>query len=112
MAELASWIANASPETATSARDDFRQYLSAGLTPEQSFALSQERPKKKRGRPVSKRRVAVDALEMRLQNPKLSWTRVAIKVCSCGAPKHDSQCGQRIRIQTIELTGTLKRLGV
>ena len=46
-----------------------------------SFLTAAMRPF--RGKPISRRLLAVTALELRLADPKLSWTKLAWKLCNC-----------------------------
>ena len=65
-----------------------------------------------RGRPRSKRALAVAALEMKLSSAKPSWTKVTKKLCPCGNLEHDFACTQRIRQSVIALQKTLRKLNV
>jgi len=112
MAELASWLTNVSPQIEENLQETFRQFLNAGVPAEHAFALSQVRPKKRRGRPVSNRLPVLLAAEHQLLHPKLSWMRLAMKFCPCREPRHSLKCRNRLRIQARALKEMLTRLGV
>ena len=64
------------------------------------------------GRPATTRTVAVDALELKLRNPKKSWPLVTREVCNCGQPQHDRNCQERLRQQINDLRACLKKYGI
>ena len=64
---------------------------------------------KPKGRPVKRRPDAVTALELKLANPKLSWTNLARKACWCGEAQHDSHCTQRVRQEVMALKRVLRK---
>lgn len=51
----------------------------------------------KRGHPLTREPLARKALEMKTANPKLSWMRIAQKLCDCGNREHDYRCKENIR---------------
>jgi len=113
MAELSTWLTNSSPQPGESAEETFRQFLSAGMPAEYAFALTQVRPKKRRGRPVSNRRPVLLAVEQKTLCPQLSWMTLATEYCQCRKRSHDNvRCRDRLRIQAMELDEMLTRLGV
>ena len=112
MAELATWLTNSSPQLHDNVQETFQQFLDAGFPAEYAFALSQVRPKKRRGRPVSNRRPVLLAVEQKILFPHLSWMTLATEVCPCRKGAHDLQCRDRLRIQAMELDEMLTRLGV
>lgn len=59
-----------------------------------------------RGRPVSKRGLAIKALEARMGDPHLSWSKLARRYCDCGEKSHGFKCRDRIR----KNVGQLKRI--
>ncbi|HKO57425.1 MAG TPA: hypothetical protein VJ276_16235 [Thermoanaerobaculia bacterium] len=79
------------------------EYLRLGLVNERqvNFMMS-EAQKPLKGRPISKRVTALNALnERRLK--RLSWTRLANKFCSCDEEEHSARCADRLRHQVREL---------
>jgi hypothetical protein len=65
--------------------------------------------KPQRGRAITKRQLAVKALEMRLAKPRMSWPQLANQICPCGSTEHSRECSERIRISTIELQKFLSK---
>jgi len=59
-----------------------------------------------RGRPVSKRRLAIRVLEAKIASPELSWARLAWRFCDCGQKRHGFTCREAIR----KSVGQLKKL--
>jgi len=55
------------------------ELMSAGFTDKLAMEYLSQFGKRRRGRPVSTRQLAVMALEMKARNPKLSWAKLAIK---------------------------------
>lgn len=59
------------------------------------------------GPPIKKRRMAIEAFELQLQNKKKwTWSKLTKKFCTCGAQQHDFKCQDRLRREV----GHLKRL--
>ena len=67
--------------------------------------------KPRKGAPASKRNMPVQAFDLRLKNPTLSWARLTERICTCGKKKHehDPRCMQRIRQSVINLRKTLRK---
>ena len=61
-----------------------------------------------RGRPVSVRFLAVNALEIRMSQGK-SWSELATKLCPCGETDHTLKCSERIRVAVWALEEVLKK---
>ena len=76
---------------------------------EQLKELEMQARKKKLGRPVTKRALAVEAYEMWLVK-KLSYWDIAIELCDCGEP-HNWDCRERIRLQVLILKKVLRKHG-
>jgi hypothetical protein len=111
MAELWSWLKNASPPLIDKELSQtFAMLVRAGVPIEEAERTLQ-RSTKGRGRPVSNRLPVLRAVEQRMLNPDLSWMRLAIMFCQCGG-RHTLQCRERIRHQAMELEEMLTRLGV
>ena len=79
---------------------------------EQVGGVLQNRFKKGKGAPVSNRLPVLLAVELKRDNPRLSWMKLAIKFCQCGEPTHNIKCRERLRHQAQELDEMLRRLGV
>lgn len=64
--------------------------------------------KRRRGRPADRQRIAVTALEMKLEPSKPSWTKVTERLCPCGQPKHSHSCMQALRQSVMALQRVLR----
>lgn len=60
------------------------------------------------GRPPSVRIMAVKALELRISQ-KMSWGKLAMKLCECGERVHGHKCSERIRQAVMALQEILKK---
>jgi hypothetical protein len=59
------------------------------------------------GPPIKKRRIAVEAYDLQLQDKKQwTWSKLAKKLCNCGAQHHGNECRETLRREV----GHLKRL--
>jgi hypothetical protein len=66
---------------------------------------------KPRGRPVTKRQIAIKALEKQMLEPERRWSyrQLAQKFCKCGKDKHDSSCAQALRQSMLQLRKILAK---
>jgi hypothetical protein len=87
-------------------------WLAKGHTPLEALEYLQNAQRKLRGRPPTKRHLAVVALDMWLTNPKLSWAQVTRKICQCGSSTHGDSCQEQLRQQVNDLRATLKKFGI
>ena len=113
--------------------EELCSYLGVSLRPERTFeeeitknldrgfdathAVSAARAveKAKRGAPVSVRRAAVRALELRLMNPKeWTWPKLGRMFCQYDQPPHEHSdlCTQRLRQAVRALEAVLRKHGV
>jgi hypothetical protein len=76
-----------------------------------SLALPVSARSIKKGRPVTRRPVAVRALQMKIDTGK-NWLAIAQEVCDCKKKKHDKSCREAIRQSVISLRRSLKNLGI
>lgn len=67
--------------------------------------------KKSKGRPITKRQVAIQALEKRLLDSSRSWSNreLAQQFCNCDKEKHDEKCSQSLRQTIIQLRKILAK---
>ena len=65
----------------------------------------------RRGRPETDRDLVLSVLEMKERKPQMSWRKIAIDHCRCGAASHGKACADRIRIRTITLQKRMRALG-
>ncbi len=110
--ELMGWLSDDEPPPSeTELALSFQQNQNAGWTVEHSIQYLDLQRKRRRGRPRSKRRLALFALEER-QLEGLSWMKLANKFCPCSLRPHDERCRERLRHQVKQLQEMLARLGV
>lgn len=117
LGEILSWLFDESHRRRTpdAVNEDCWKFLNAGYSPTVAMAHARAVNTRRRGRPVQKRRLAVDALELRLAGPTWSWWKIADKLCKCGKHPHciaDSDCWQAIRQQVRVLKKFLKEYEV
>jgi hypothetical protein len=64
------------------------------------------------GRPATKVKFAIQAMELRLLDPdKWTWSKVVEKLCDCGKV-HTDPCGDNLRRDIVQVEQTLRRLGI
>jgi hypothetical protein len=63
------------------------------------------------GRPATKRQAAIQAMEMKLTDPKRwTWPKIASALCDCGK-SHDVRCQDNLRREVLHLRKTLRKCG-
>jgi hypothetical protein len=114
LTELVQWVEIPVPESERLNRNRaaIDALSSAGLSPHQIVEASLALQVSPRGRPVTKRYVAADALDMWLVNPRWSWARVTREVCNCGRTMHGPVCQENLRQQINDLRALLKEYGI
>jgi hypothetical protein len=75
------------------------------------YPIIEQRYRKKRGAPATKRPIAAKALQMQLDK-KLSLARVTPKVCECGKATHDNLCENNLEKSIKSLRKLLRRFGI
>jgi hypothetical protein len=92
---------------------NFAQGIRAlGLNQDQineAFAMAR---KKRKGRPATMRSRSIQALEMKLNDPTKSWMFLAMRLCPCNQPEHNTQCRENLRQGVIALKRLLRKYGV
>jgi hypothetical protein len=109
--EILEWIFPQKPLSLTLAMD-ITAKLRARNVPEAIWKVFIEKAgKKKRGRPVTKRQIAIEAYEKQLLEPKRKWSyrQLAQQFCNCDKPKHDAQCGENLRQAIMQLKKVLAK---
>jgi hypothetical protein len=66
---------------------------------------------KPRGRPITKRQIATQALEKQMLEPERKWSyrELAQLFCNCGKGKHDQSCAQNLRQSMMQLKKLLAK---
>ena len=116
LVELSTWIAGKPPRVPD---DELRQVLNRwGTSAVQAgfdfadvnvqISKYQTLNRKAPGRPPTRRRLAVEALEMKLANPRLSWTALARKLCPSGR-EHNFQWRESLRQEVMALKKVLRK---
>ena len=86
--------------------------LQEGFRASDALDFGRQLQKKPRKRPVTKRQVAVSALELRLSDTtKWTWNRLAQKFCTCGAP-HEFRCQDNLRREVRHLQSLLRKYSI
>jgi hypothetical protein len=64
-----------------------------------------------RGRPITKRKIVIQALERQILEPERKWSyrQLAQLFCNCGKGKHDASCGQSLRQSMMQLKRLLAK---
>ena len=67
--------------------------------------------RRKRGRPITKRQIAIRALEKQILEPNRKWTHreLAQQFCECGKSQHDKSCSENLRQSMIQLKRILAK---
>lgn len=114
--EIHSWFRGDGNEAMANVRmvreEVVRTLMAAGKTSVVASAVAKVAVPYKGGRPPSKRRLAVEALEMKMRNPLFSWDRIAGVICTCGSATHGHACGERLRQEARLLNKLLRKHGV
>jgi hypothetical protein len=64
------------------------------------------------GRPATKRRIAVRAMEMKLEDPKRwTWPKITAALCECGQNRHDISCQDNLRREILHVRKLLRDCG-
>jgi hypothetical protein len=61
------------------------------------------------GAPHSAAKRTIDAFEMKISDPSLTWSALADKTCDCGALKHRKSCAEKVRKNVANLEKLLAR---
>jgi hypothetical protein len=102
--KIAEWIA---------LHGEFRDYEAGDFLVETGYSYTRateilDRAKKSRaGAPHSAAKRTIDALEMKISAPSLTWSALADKTCDCGASKHTKHCAERVRKNVASLKNLL-----
>lgn len=88
------------------------QLLDAGWPEEKVEELLFTGPRRKRGRPSTRRQIAIWALETQLISPHLTWPQLAKQFCQCGERRHTTACAKNIDTAVGELKKVLRKYGL
>jgi hypothetical protein len=81
-----------------------------GVSVMEAAAMAKQKP---RGRPATKRDLAIRCLELRLEDPKKwTWRQLATDFCDCGSRRHNRNCQEAVRKEVGLLNRLLKRLHI
>ena len=116
--ELSSWLAPALAPSPESERrrllnDYNRMFEETGFSVAHALPFLQQIDKacraRPRGRPATRKTLAVRAYEMKLANTRLSWTKLTQEICPCGEPQHGFRCREKIRQEVNVLKRFLRK---
>lgn len=112
MKELVSWLSQGPAQTdAKPAEFVERLIRREGFSLNEALDMHARLSRRGKGRPVSSRRAALDALEYRGAHAKATYKELAERFCRCGKREHTS-CAQTLRQQMRLLRQTMHDLGV
>jgi hypothetical protein len=80
-----------------------------GYSFETASKLIKKANSRRRGRPVSKRVIALGALEARRLEANRSWSSLASEFCKCDKLPHDELCNEALRKSVAELESVLEK---
>ena len=86
--------------------------MQLGLKPKEAMVAADLFHKQKRGAPITARKAAVKALDLRLDDPnKWTWRQLGAEFCSSNGRghRHDTSCQERIRQAVMSLEKLLRR---
>ena len=108
--EILAWLFPQQPSSFESALTFVMALQSRNISQDIWKSLLERAGKRSRGRPISKRQIAIKALEMKMSDPK-KWSnmKLAQKFCDCGKSKHDAGCNERLRHNIINLKKVIKK---
>lgn len=108
--EILEWIF---PEGKTSSEDALKitnALKEAGAPKDIWMNVIKRADKRRKGRPITKRQIAVKALELKLSDPdKWSYQKLAQRLCNCEKSNHDNSCSQSLRQTMLQLKKVLKK---
>jgi len=111
--ELLAWSARDSrPLSADRANGFLEEFLKVGWSVAESLELRERLTRRPRGRPSTHKPVAVAALEARLADPRVSWRKLAQRLCHCPAKTHNFACQERLRREAGHLKRFLRKQGI
>ena len=89
---------------------DWVQWMRAQGFPEMFWKSFYKRAgKQNKGRPISKRQIAVAVLEKKMTEPGRAWRELAEEFCDCKKQQHDKRCKENLRQSVNDLKKVLKR---
>jgi hypothetical protein len=90
------------------------QLLQHGASFELASALAKYAQKRGAGAPARKRKVCIQALDLRLVEgrKKWFWGRLAGELCPCGAGEHTHRCEEQLRLGVYDLEKFIQSCGI
>jgi hypothetical protein len=111
MKKLVSWLSDGPPQTDATPSEVVERLIGEEFSLREAMGMQATLSRRGRGRPVSSRRAALDALEYREAHPKATYKQLAELFCQCSKSKH-ANCAQTLRQQMLVLRRTMDKLGV
>jgi hypothetical protein len=111
--EISSWVF---PETVPDIDAIAQSWRQAGMNLVQAVEVAKASIKRGRGRPVSKKLIAVEAYDLKYNSKiKTTWAKIADKLCDCGMQERHriyTPCCQSLRQNVNNLKRILKNYKV
>jgi hypothetical protein len=89
----------------------FQIMRQSGKSEREAWEFSHAMMKPGRGRPATKRYLAVRALDLKLTT-RLTWKEVTQNVCQCGLSEHTANCQKHLDRQVLLLKKVLKKYSI
>lgn len=109
--EILEWIIPRQPTPFDLALKLANVMRQAGVSEDECKKIISKAGRRGKGRPITKRAIAIVALEKQLLEPERNWSyrQLAQRLCNCEKEIHDHQCGQSLRQNMIPLKKLLAK---
>jgi hypothetical protein len=109
--EILEWIFPQKPLSSAMALDIASRLRALKVSEDIWKGFIKKAEKRERGRPITKRQIAIKALEKQILEPKRKWSprQLAQQFCNCDKPSHDARCGETLRQSIRQLKKVLAR---
>jgi hypothetical protein len=112
VSEIMDWIHPQQEPTSLDTAMKIAAMLRSANAPDKIIKETLDRTgKRDKGRPVTKRPIAILALEKQLLEPERNWSNQQLtqQFCNCGKDTHDNNCAQSMRQTIIKLKKVLAK---
>jgi hypothetical protein len=111
--ELVRWIQPDEPLTVDKAIEASSSWIrQEGMQDSVRHLFKRIGRRPRRGRPITRRDLAIQALEVKLADRTITWSAVAGQLCRCGKPAHDKKCAEAIRRDVCRLNEILRQYSI
>ncbi len=84
----------------------------SGFAAEDALAVVRKAGYFSRGRPATHRSMTIQATEMKMLNPELTWKEITKRLCTCRKGAHDSDCERTLCRDVTRLRTVLRKHGI